>query len=75
MKFKEIWITVKELKKMQKIVDDTYYNLCRLGLYWDVYYKLQDMHWLLDGLLDWEYLDEDEKADVYCFYENNFKTI
>lgn len=60
---------------MQDIVDDTYYNLCRLWLYWDIYYKLQNLHWILDDLLDDEYVEKDELDTVYTFYENHYKTI
>lgn len=60
---------------MQAIVDDTYYNLCRLWLYGDIYYKLQDLHWILDDLLDDEYIEEDDLDTVYTFYENYYKPL
>lgn len=70
---KKLGIAINELKKMQNIIDDTYYNLCSLWLYGDIYYKLQNLHWYLDDLLDGEHVDEDELDEIYCFYENNFK--
>lgn len=71
---KKLWISLDELKKMQKKVDETYFNLCDLWLYGDAYTRLQNMSWLLDNLLNDEHLDEDELDEVYCFYENNFKS-
>lgn len=70
---KKIWISINELKRLQNIVDETYYNLCTLWIYWDAYYELQKMHWLLDDLMDNEYLEEDELDEVRAFYENHFK--
>lgn len=70
---KKIWINISTAKKMQDIIDDTYYNLCALRLYGDIFYNLQNLHHLMDTLLDDEYLDEDEIATIYTFYENNYK--
>lgn len=71
----ELNIKKSEFLKMQDLVDDTYYNLCRLWLYDSIYYKLQNIHWLLDDLVDWNYIEEDDFSDIICFYENNYKTI
>ena len=68
-----VWISVDEFKKMQKKVDDTYYNLCDLGLYGDIYYKLQKLHWMLDDFVSGEYLDEDSLDEIWVFYENHYK--
>ena len=68
---KEIW--AKNLRKMQKVVDETYYNLCNLWLYGDIYETLQKIHCLLDNYFNWDYIDEDEIADIWCFYKNNFQ--
>ena len=68
---KEIWD--KNLRNMQKIVDETYYNLCSLWMYWDIYERLQKMHCLLDNYFEDEYIDEDEIGDIRCFYKNNFQ--
>ena len=62
-----------EFKKMQEKVDDTYYNLCELGLYGDIYYKLQALHGYLDDFVDGEHLDEDELDEIWLFYENHYK--
>lgn len=67
------WISLVEFKKMQEKVDDTYYNLCELGLYGDIYYKLQELHGYLDDFVDGEYLDEDELDEIWLFYENHYK--
>ena len=67
------WISLVEFKKMQEKVDDTYYNLCELGLYGDIYYKLQALHGYLDDFVDGEYLDEDELDEIRLFYENHYK--
>ena len=67
------WISLVEFKKMQEKVDDTYYNLCELGLYGDIYYKLQALHGYLDDFLEGEYLDEDELDEIRLFYENHYK--
>lgn len=66
-------ISMDELQKMQKKVDDTYYNLCELGLYGDIYYKLQALHGYLDDFVDGEYLDEEELDEIWLFYENHYK--
>lgn len=58
---------------MRDIIDETYYNLCALWLYWDIYYKLQNRHWIINDLLDDEYVAEDEIAEIFCFYKNYFK--
>lgn len=68
---KEIW--AKNLRKMQKVVDETYYNLCNLWLYGDIYETLQKIHCLLDSYFNGDYIDEDEIADIWCFYKNNFQ--
>jgi len=70
----EKWgISLDELQKMQEKVDDTYYNLCELGLYGDIYYKLQNLHGYLDDFMDGEHLDEDELDEIGVFYENHYK--
>lgn len=66
------WISLVEFKKMQEKVDDTYYNLCELGLYGDIYYKLQALHGYLDDFVDGEYLDEDELDEIRLFYVNHY---
>lgn len=71
----ELKIKKSEFLKMQDLVDDTYYNLCRLWLYDSIYYKLQNIHSLLDDLVDWNYIEEDDFSDIICFYENNYKTL
>ena len=58
---------------MQKIIDETYYNLCNLWLYGDIYYTLQNLHGYMDNLLDGEHLDEDELDEILCFSENHYK--
>lgn len=73
LQLEKIWISLDEMKKMQKIVDETYYNLCDLWLYGDIYYKLQNLHGWIDDLLQDEHLDEDSLDEIWCFYENNFK--
>jgi len=71
--FEALGFTIKEALKMQKLVDETYYNLCSLWLYGDTYTKLQNIHAILDCLLSDEYVDEDDLAEVYCFYQNHYK--
>lgn len=70
---KKIWINLSTAKKMRDIIDETYYNLCALWLYWDIYYKLQTRHWIINDLLDDEYVEEDEIAEILSFYNNHFK--
>lgn len=67
---KELWLTISKIKKIRNLVDETYYNLCAFGLYWDVYYQLQKMHWIINDLLDDEYIDEDDFWDLQCFITN-----
>lgn len=69
----KLGIPIKELQKMREVIDDTYYNLCNLWLYGDIYYKLQNLHGYLDYLFDDEHLDEDELDEIWTFYENNYK--
>ena len=69
----KLGIPIKELIGMRKKIDDTYYNLCDLWLYGDIYYKLQNLHGHLDNLFDDEHLDEDELDEIWTFYENNYK--
>jgi hypothetical protein len=68
---KKIWLTLRQVKKIRETIDDIYYWLCNLWLYWDVYNTLQKMHWIIWDLLDDEHIDEDDLDDLYCFIENH----
>lgn len=68
---KKIWINIRKAKKIRDLVDETYYNLCTFGLYGDTYTTLQNMHDLLNDLLDDEYIDEDWLDEIYTFMSNH----
>ena len=72
---KELNIKKSEFLKMKDLIDDTYYNLCRFWLYDSIYYKLQNLHCLLDDLIEGDYIEQDDYSDVVCFYKNNYKTL
>lgn len=66
----KLWLTISKIKKIRNLVDETYYNLCAFGLYWDAYNQLQKVHWIINDLLDDEYIDEDDFWDLQCFITN-----
>lgn len=68
---KKIWLTLRQVKKIRETIDDVYYWLCNFWLYWDVYYKMQNIHNTIDNLIDDEYIEEDELDDLYCFIQNH----
>jgi hypothetical protein len=68
---KKIWLTLRQVKKIRETIDDIYYWLCNLWLYWDVYYKTQNIHNIIDNLLDDEYIEEDELDCLYYFIQNH----
>lgn len=68
---KKIWLTLRQVKKIRETIDDIYYWLCNLWLYWDVYYKTQNIHNTIDNLLDDEYIEEDELDYLYWFIQNH----
>jgi hypothetical protein len=72
---KKLWLTITKAKKIRNIVDDAYYNLCVLGMYWDTYDKLQSIHWIINDLLDDEEINADDLELLHYFIENRCKDL
>lgn len=68
---KKIWISLSKAKKLAELIDETYYNLCTLKLYWSTYRKLQSVHIIINNLLDGDHVEEEELDYLYWFIRNH----
>lgn len=67
---KKIWLSLRKLQKIRNTVDDVYFWLCALWLYDDAYYKLQNIHGIINDVLDNEDVDEEDIEYLNYFIQN-----